>query len=427
MKILIKTLGCKANRADSDRLSEKLCSLGAGAGIEVVEVNNASDRVDGVVDFCVINSCTVTHVADRKSRAQIKLFKKNYPGAEIIVMGCGPKVDRDSFEKIGGLVVCLNEKEVLDHLSGSLGGDGDIDHGFAGKRTRAVLKIQEGCNNFCSYCIIPFARGRERSEPCDEVLRDVLKMVENGCKEIVLTGINIGNYRDGEMDLDNLIVRILDETSLARLRLSSIEPQNFGKSFDKLLSSADYSGRFCPHLHMSLQSGSDRILKAMRRRYDLKLYKKVAQRMRELSPDIALTTDVIVGFPGETLEDFEDTCEFVREISFSKIHVFPYSKRAGTKAALMDNQVSDQDKKIRSRKLQAISDEMRGKFLTGQIGKVWPVLVEQRVVRGEGEVWEGFTPNYIKVRVCSDEDLTNKIVKVRLDKTKAAYMEATLV
>lgn len=451
MKILIKTLGCKANRADSDRLSEALLSkfgTGAGSGVEVVEVNNASDRVEGPVDFCIINSCTVTHVADRKSRAQIKLFKKNYPDARIIVMGCGPKVDSEEFEKISELEVCVSEEEVLaciassvesveedDGVSGDHRTRGLRTHGF---RTRAVLKIQEGCDNFCSYCIIPFARGRERNDSCKSVLASVEKMVSGGCKEIVLTGINIGNWRDGEMDLGDLILKILDETSLARLRLSSIEPQNFGESFEKLLSSSDhsgsdYSGRFCPHMHMSLQSGSDSVLKAMRRGYNTELYKKVAQKMRKLSPDIALTTDVIVGFPGESDEDFETTCAFVRKVGFAKIHVFPYSKRAGTKAALMDGQVTEQEKKIRARKLQTISDEMRVEFLGNQIGKIFPVLIEQRVPGSKGCLWEGFTPNYVKVRVESDDDLTNEIVDVRLDrlfdgdKTKAACIEATLV
>jgi len=436
MKILIKTLGCKSNRADSDRLANQLGDA-LGDGVEVAEVNNATDHVGDSVDACVINTCTVTHVADRKSRAQIKLFKKNYPDARLVVMGCGPRVDREIFEQMEVDFVGENVGDVVGFLKGLDGSHSadDADGSVAGVRTRAVVKIQDGCNNFCTYCIIPFARGREKSFPSAEVLAEVRAKVESGYKEIVLTGINIGNWNEDGAGLADLIMRILDETSVERLRLSSIEPQNFGEGFEKLLSDPQYSGRFCPHLHMSLQSGSDRVLGLMKRRYETGLYKKVAQRMRELSPDIALTTDVIVGFPGESDADFEGTCEFVKEIGFSKVHVFPYSKRRGTKAAVMDGQIQEQIKKKRARELQAIAEELCSNFLDGQIGKTWPVLVEQRVARSEGEVWEGFTPNYVKVRVLSsgDKELTNKIVEVRLErlvnenKTKAAYMEATLV
>jgi threonylcarbamoyladenosine tRNA methylthiotransferase MtaB len=450
MKILIKTLGCKSNRADSDRLADKLGDE-FGSGIEVAEINNASDLISDSgpgaisVDVCVVNTCTVTHVADRKSRAQIKLFKKNYPEALLVVMGCGPRVDSEAFEEMGVNFIGAGVEDVVGYLKGldnlrATEVDGDVaSRETAGVRTRSVVKIQDGCNNFCTYCIIPFARGREKSFPSAEVLREVHAKVKAGYKEVVLTGINIGNWEEDGSGLADLIVRILEETDVKRLRLSSIEPQNFGEGFEKLLSDPQYAGsgsqhaRFCPHLHMSLQSGSDRVLKLMRRRYGTELYKKVAQRMRELSPDIALTTDVIVGFPGESDADFEETCEFVRKVGFSKVHVFPYSKRRGTKAAVMDGQIQEQVKKKRARELQAIANKLRDEFWEGQVGKVSTVLIEQRVARSEDEIWEGFTPNYIKVRIRSERDLTNEIVEVRLyriadtDKTKAAYMEATLV
>jgi threonylcarbamoyladenosine tRNA methylthiotransferase MtaB len=434
MRMAIKTLGCRANRADSDRLAEKIIAWG-GDGVEVFEFNNADDRIDDV-DVCLVNTCTVTHVADRKSRSATSVFRRVYPSAKIVVLGCGPRVDRSGYEKSESVDFVASEPEEVLKFLEELGCDrGKSKAGVRGERTRAVLRIQDGCNNFCTYCIIPFARGREKSVPADEVLTDLHEKVSAGFKEIVLTGINIGNWEDsanGCKNLAVLIMRILDETSLERLRLSSIEPQNFVSEFEELLAPEKYAGRFCPHLHMSLQSGSDSILKAMKRRYDTLLYKKVAHKLRELSPGIALTTDVIVGFPGETDENFQESFDFVREIGFAKVHVFPYSKRVGTKAALMDGQVPEQAKKQRAKKMQDLSDELREEFFESQVGQVMPVLFEQKV-RGRTDFWEGFTPNYIKVRVCFDGDLLNEIADVRLgrladggDRAKAAYCEATL-
>lgn len=436
MKILIKTLGCKANRADSDELAEKL-------GPHVSEVNNASDRVnedDEKVGFCVINTCTVTHTADRKSKTQIKIFRKLYPNAKIIAMGCGPRVNTEGYLKSDIDFFAKNPAEAFSYISSFSDCFGHAEKQFvSGKRTRAVIRIQDGCNNFCSYCIIPFARGREKSVPYAKILRDVRDRVKKGFKEIVFTGINIGEWKDGEADIADLITAILDKTSVERLRLSSLEPKNFSKKFERLLTDPLYLERFCPHLHMSLQSGSDRVLKAMRRRYTTSLFKKVAQRMRALSPGIALTTDVIVGFPGETDMDFEETCDFVKDIGFAKIHVFPYSKRAGTKASGMDGQIPEQVKKLRAKKLCEIAEKSRLNFLKSQIGKVMPVLIEQKVYfrGGQEVVCEGFTPNYVKVRIPVKKsdflatDFFNNIVEARLDKfsdkKRATCIEATLL
>jgi len=307
----------------------------------------------------------------------------------------------------------------------------------AGVRTRAVMKVQDGCNNFCSYCIIPFARGREKSFPMKDILNEAKKLCKQGYKEIVLTGINIGNWREKvenrELDLGDLIINILDKTPIARVRLSSIEPQNFSESFEKLLKDPKYSARFCPHLHMSLQSGSDDVLKAMRRHYDTKLYKKVAQKLKKLAPEIALTTDVIVGFPGETDKNFEESYEFVKAIGFAKVHVFPYSKRSGTVAALLPNQIPDDVKKSRARKLQKLSDELRLKFFEAQIGGFYPVLIENQNSKKE---WLGLTPNYIQVRIqgCvnsknihSKENLQNKIVNVKLVELKDGFVKGIII
>jgi threonylcarbamoyladenosine tRNA methylthiotransferase MtaB len=433
MNIFIKTLGCKSNRADSDKLLEKLAEK-FGDGLRVNDPSYA--------DVCVIATCTVTHVADRKSRSAVSMMKRRFPEARVVVIGCGPRVDRASYDEIGCDFVGVSVEEAFEYINGvevlgtapegSLGiGTGA---GVDNDRTRSALKIQDGCNNFCTYCIIPFARGREKSVGADEVLAEVGRKLKARYKELVLTGINIGNWSDGDgegaVNLGGLILRILDETSLPRLRLSSIEPQNFGKEFETLLTDEKYRDRFCPHLHMSLQSGSDSVLKAMRRHYDAKLYKKVAQKMTKLRPEIALTTDVIVGFPGETDADFEETMRFVEEIGFSKVHVFPYSKRAGTKAALMDDQITDQVKKARAKTLQELSDRLMAHFSERNLGETYPVLLEQKV-RGSEDLWEGFTPNYIKVQVQSDEDLFNQIRDVRLekflDKQKAPIVRGLLV
>lgn len=464
MKIAIKTLGCKSNRADSDKLIERILDEFKD-GVSIVEVNYSKDCPDDSgVDVCLINTCTVTHVADRKSRSAGYHLKKIYPDAKIVVFGCGPKVDFKSYESLKEVdFVSSDEDGVFEYLKKIYRKKKNSTerHSFeerlsgerlSRERTRAVIKVQDGCNNFCTYCIIPFARGRERSFPLKSVLAEAKKICKKGYKEIVLTGINIGSWcedrnengtnRKSKKSLAFLITKILDNTPIERLRLSSIEPQNFTENFKKLFTRLKYKNRFCPHMHMSLQSGSDSILKAMRRNYSTNLYKKVARELKILAPDIALTTDVIVGFPGETKENFEETCKLVKEIGFAKVHVFPYSKREGTVAALMDNQVPDEIKKERAQKLQKLSDKLRKKFFDEQIGKIYPVLFENKI-RNE---WEGFTSNYIPVRLENREEskaeteakmiknLQNQIVDVKLkkiirskDNTKAAYASGVVV
>jgi len=444
MKIAIKTLGCKSNRADTDQLIDGIF-YAFGENVSIVDINNASDCLDNFgVDVCLVNTCTVTHIADRKSRASASHLKKIYPDAKICVFGCGPKVDKNSYEKLNGIdFVGITIDEVLKYLKSvfkALPKEKSnvlFTRNPVGIRTRAVMKVQDGCNNFCTYCIIPFARGRENSFPMKDVLNEAKKICEQGYKEIVLTGINIGNWREKvenrELDLGDLIIKILDTTSIDRVRLSSIEPQNFSESFEKLLKDPKYSSRFCPHLHMSLQSGSDDVLKAMRRHYDTKLYKKVARKLKKLAPEIALTTDVIVGFPGETDDNFKESYEFVKAIGFAKVHVFPYSKRSGTVAALLPNQIPDDVKKSRARKLQKLSDELRLKFFEAQIGRFYPVLIENQNSKKE---WLGLTPNYIQVRIqgCvnsknihSKENLQNKIVNVKLVELKDGFVKGIII
>jgi threonylcarbamoyladenosine tRNA methylthiotransferase MtaB len=409
MKIAIKTLGCKANRADSDKLV-------ALVGGEVVEINNAEDlKKHHSFDVCIVNTCTVTGTADRKSLDAVLKFKKSFPKAKIVAFGCGVRANKDFFMGSGVVDFCAkNLYGVLKFLEKNFNKT-KSKFNIESRRTRATVKIQDGCNNFCSYCIIPFVRGREKSFLVDEIMAEIKEKEKLGFKEIVLTGINIGNWKGEEksrrLTLSELIIKILNETKIPRVRLSSIEPQNFDKNFEKLFTEKKYSSRFCPHMHMSLQSGSDRVLKAMRRHYDTKLFKKVAQKLKKMASEIALTTDVIVGFPGETEKDFLDTCRFVKEIGFAKVHVFPYSKRAGTLAALMDNQVPENLKKERAKKLQNISDTLRKKFIAANSGKTFPVLIEHKSKNG---YFEGFTPNYIKAKIRSTKNLENQIVNIKL-------------
>ncbi|MFC1656171.1 radical SAM protein, partial [Patescibacteria group bacterium] len=256
MNIVIKTLGCKANRYESDKIQDKF-----GDHFNVVDIQTNQPKH---ADVIIVNTCTVTHVADRKSRQAISNLKKQYPAAKVIVFGCGANTDREGYKDLPNVDYVIQEPQklydLLEELSGQFENTCETES-FGENRTRTLIKIQDGCNNFCSYCIIPYARGREKSRPLEEIIKEINEKCEKGYKEVVLTGINIGMWKENEKDLADLISDILDKTTIARLRLSSIEPQNFSKRFLELFSNP----RFCPHLHISLQSGSDTILKSMRR------------------------------------------------------------------------------------------------------------------------------------------------------------------
>ncbi len=409
MNIAIKTLGCKANRYESDVLFERL----SGAH-EVFEMNEGVStfrrRSQADFDIAVVNTCTVTHVADRKSRQAIRSLKNANPSCKVVVFGCGPNVAREDFEAIKEVdKVFGNVDEVIEFIERLGAGDDNSGEGNDGLRTRAVVKIQDGCNNYCAYCIIPRARGPEVSFDREQILSEVQRKEADGFREIVLTGIIMSNWKQDGMDFPDLIEFLLENTSSVRFRISSIEPQNFSDKFVRLFE----SDRVCPHVHMSLQSGSDSVLERMRRKYDVALYLDVCKRLRDTVSDIGLTTDVIVGFPGETEEEFLATCDFVRGIGFLKMHVFPYSRRKNTAAYYMDDQVAENVKKERSSKLRKISDELGMAFMRSVLGKEYDVIVETC----ENGVCTGFTPNYIPVQFsCSDE--VGKIFRIRLEKPK---------
>jgi threonylcarbamoyladenosine tRNA methylthiotransferase MtaB len=352
-------------------------------------------------DFLIVNTCTVTQVADRKSRQVVFGFKRLYPNLKVIVFGCGSNVAPEEYKMLEGVdFVAKNTEDVLKIIK-KLEKENkqkanceylnkDLQKPLS--RTRALIKIQDGCNNFCTYCIIPRARGREVSFPSKKILFEIKKLEKEGYKEIVLTGINIGEWMEkgAVKDIADLIEKMIDATKEVRFRVSSIEPKNFSPKFYALFA----TGRLCPHIHMSLQSGCDSILKRMRRNYSTKEFLEICKKFKKAVPDIGLTTDVIVGFPGETEKEFEATCKFVQKIGFLKIHTFPYSKRENTPAYFMKNQIPEDVKKSRALKLRKIADKMSLDFKKSLLGKTYEILVENP----RGKIYHGFTPNYIPVQ-----------------------------
>ncbi len=410
MRIFIKTLGCRANRYESDKLFDYLKKQH-----EVFEKEVPSD-------IFIVNTCTVTHIADRKSRQAIRSYRRANPTCMVIVYGCGAKVAKDEYAAIAEVdevfgtfedVVAYIDKMGREHKELSC-----VEQG--GERTRALVKIQDGCENYCSYCIVPLARGKEVSYQSADILREVEEKVARGFKEIVLTGINIGKWKEGQKDIADLIEFLLESVSDVRFRISSIVPKKFSAKFFELFK----NDRLCPHVHLSLQSGSDDVLKRMKRGYDSEFFMKICDRLREAAPDIGLTTDVIVGFPGETDAEFSETCKFVQKVGFSKIHVFPYSKRKNTAASHMKDQVDDRVKRERAEKLRGISEELGRKFMQSQVGCEFEVIVE----KCKDGVCTGITPNYIGVQfLCSKKARVGEIFKVKLVKIlENGFVEAAL-
>ena len=414
------TLGCKVNQYETEAITE----LFASSGYETVPF-------DEKADVYVINTCSVTNIGDRKSRQMIRRARKHNSGAVVIVTGCYAQTAAEEVLAIDGVNLVLGTKgrteivklaEGLDSSS-KLNLVGDIMHNHDFEelritkyedRTRAFIKIQEGCSQFCSYCIIPYARGPIRSRPEDEVLAEMRELAENGFAEIILTGIHVASYG---LDLKNtsleqLLVKADKTDGIRRLRLSSIEPMTLNSSFIEKIKA---SKKLCPHFHISLQSGCTETLKRMNRKYTAEQYMEIARGLRAAFPDCALTTDIMVGFPGETDEEFEKTLEFVRAVEFAGAHVFQYSRRRGTPAAEMPGQIPPEIKERRSKIIIAETEKSRDKFLGAHIGRTMEVLFEQRV---RGGLFEGKTANYITVHAPSDENLSGKFRNVKLLEAK---------
>jgi len=402
-KIALDTVGCKLNQAETQHLAEQF----AQAGYELVSA------ADGA-DIYILNTCTVTHVADGKCRRLLRLAHRLNPDALVVAMGCYAERARQELAQIEGVDLVLDNSQ-KPHLlrlleeSGSLSRPVYAHRGStapAGFRTRAFIKVHDGCNSFCSYCIVPLVRGREKSVPVDQVVAEVRHRVAEGYNEVVLTGTKLGSYNYEGAGLKELLQRILKETEVARLRLSSLQPQEISPELIELW----HDNRLCRHFHLSLQSGSEAVLKRMKRRYTVGEYQQAVTLIRGMVPQVAITTDIIVGFPGETEEEFEQSFEFCRQMQFARIHVFSYSPRQGTEAALMTDRVGDGVKRERSQRMLALAGESAQNFRQRFLDKTLLVLWEKQT----GGIWSGLTDNYIRVYTRSSEDLTNQILQVKL-------------
>lgn len=414
-KFLIKTLGCKVNSYES----EFIRNLFLEEGYEEVEEN---------ADVCIINTCTVTNTADNKSKQVINNIKKNNKDAIVIAMGCFCQFRNSEIEDLIDADIILgnknkhkvfeylkeyesNHKRIIDFVDMNKDDIDFDDMEIKGYKHhhRAFIKIEDGCNNFCSYCIIPYVRGRVRSKEFNKCLMEVNDLALSGHKEIVLSGIHTGQYNSDGKRLSDLINEISKVDQIKRIRLSSVEIVELD---DKMMDIIKNNNKFVSHLHIPLQAGSDHILKLMNRRYDKKYFKKLVGKIRENRNDISLTTDVIVGFPGETEEDFKETLDFCEEIGFTKIHVFPYSDRSGTVASRMKDKIPGNIKKDRVRRLIDLSNKLEKEYYLKHIDKEDDVLIEE--VKQDGYL-HGFTSDYIPIKLKGNYKI-NEIYKIKLSK-----------
>lgn len=417
-KAAFYTLGCKVNQYETEAMSE----LFEKSGYEIV-------AFEEYADVYVVNTCTVTGMSDRKSRQIIRRAKRLNPHAIAVVTGCYAQTAPDAALKIDGvnLVVGTQDRKNIVSLVESITSDSsenavrdimhtrefeDLSVKTYKNRTRAYIKIQEGCNQFCSYCIIPYARGPVRSRPCGEVIAEVERLAEEGFTEVILAGIHVASYGIdlGDCDLAKLIRHIDKIEKIRRIRLSSIEPMTLDESFIENVKSCK---KLCRHFHISLQSGCDETLKRMNRKYTGADYEKIVNGLRKNYPDVAITTDIMVGFPGETDEEFRKTCEFVEKIAFADAHVFQYSRRNGTPAAARPGQIPSAEKEKRSKKIIEITKKSQEEYFKKFVGTYAEVLFEQPCHRKDG-YFEGKTDNYLTVAVPSDANLSGEYHKVLL-------------
>ena len=407
-KVAIHTHGCKLNQADSQVLVRQFQE----AGFTMVKSAAQADVV-------VLNSCTVTANSDSKARQYLRRARRSNPDALVVATGCyaqRAKGDLSAMESVSlvldnrdkpSLVATIANK--LEVESGSLAENLAVP---APGRSRAMVKIQEGCDQVCSYCIVPKVRGRERSIPPDEIIAQINERAKLGCREAVLTGTQLGTYGFDlpGIDLAGLLQQVLVETNINRLRISSLQAQEITPD---LLGLWDDS-RLCPHFHIPLQSGSDTILKSMRRRYDTARFAETIALVRKTIPDAGITTDIIIGFPGEGVREFAESYSFAASMGFSDMHVFPYSIRPGTSAAHLDDQVIDAQKKERSGEMLELAAASVKKFRQGALGQVRPVLWEPTQGKNCGGIWSGLTDNYVRVKATSGRDLSNLITDAQL-------------
>lgn len=418
-KVALHNLGCKVNSYETEAMQELLRKN----GYEIVPFKEGAD-------IYIINTCTVTNMADRKSRQMLHRARKMNPDAIVIAAGCYVQAQGQQADECIDIVIGNNKKKDLieilkEYEHGSLeAGEGliDINHtkeyeelnlSHTTGHTRAYIKVQDGCSQFCSYCIIPYARGRVRSRERDSVLKEVKRLAENGYKEVVLTGIHLSSYGvDTGDSLLQLIVAVHEIPGIERIRLGSLEPRIITEEFADVLSGLY---KVCPHFHLSLQSGCDATLKRMNRRYTAEEYYEKCRVLRKYFKEPALTTDIIVGFPGETEEEFEKSRAFVDKVNFYETHVFKYSKREGTKAAAMENQVPEEIKTKRSNVLLELNKRKQAAYEERLIGTTVEVLMEESAVYG-GEVYQvGHTKEYVKIGRKESDNLANQLVNVEIE------------
>ena len=421
------TLGCKVNTYDTESMME----LFEKAGYEIVDFEEQAD-------VYIINTCTVTNVGDRKSRQMIRKAKRVSPQAIVAVTGCYAQTSPEDLKKIpevniiignqdrSRIVQLVEEKKISGHNIDIVQ---DImktkeyeelkiskvkDHG------RAFIKVQEGCNNFCSYCIIPYARGPVRSRSIENILEEGRQIATQGYKEIVITGINVSSYgRELEgVTLIDVLKGLNEIEGIERIRLGSLEPMLLDEEFIMGLEDID---KLCDHFHLSLQSGSDEILKKMNRKYDTKMYKTIIDNIRKVFPRASLTTDIMVGFPGESHENFRESYEFIDQIGFSKLHVFKYSKRQGTPASKMVDQIPESIKEERSKEIIGLSDKLEKNYYKQFLGKKMAVLIEQSS-KEDYNIYQGHTTNYILVKIQSNKNMINQTIPVEIKEIHTGFV-----
>lgn len=431
--VALHNLGCKVNAYELEAMQQSL----EERGYEIVSFAPGAD-------IYIINTCTVTNIADRKSRQMLHKAKKMNPDAIVVATGCYVQAQEENIEKDESIDIVIGnnmKQELIPILEKYLkertenqkeGGQElhriDINHtgeyeslsiSRTAEHTRAYIKVQDGCNQFCSYCIIPYARGRVRSRRLEDVVDEVRRLAENGYQEMVLTGIHLSSYgtdfpEEKKENLLSLIRAVHKVEGVSRIRLGSLEPRIITEEFVRELSGLT---KVCPHFHLSLQSGSARTLVRMNRRYTPEEYRQGCELLRKYYRNPALTTDIIVGFPQETEEEYQESYDFVEKIEFFETHIFKYSRRAGTKAAVMDGQIPDRVKHERSQKLLELDEKRRRAFMEKFIGQPVEVLFEEKVMIDEMEYWTGHTAEYVRIGIISEEILSNQIKRVTPVKT----------
>lgn len=416
MKVAFYTLGCKVNQYETEAMEEMFKKRG-------YEIVSFEDKAD----IYIINTCTVTNLGDRKSRQFIRRAKKLNEDSIVAAVGCYSQIAPDEVEKIEGVDVIIGntdkdkivdiceearEKNEKINVVKNIKYHKEFDNLSIEKiesRTRAYMKIQDGCNQFCSYCIIPYARGPIRSRRLEDILVEAERLAKAHFKEIILTGIHVASYGKDlkNINLLDVIENISKIEGIERIRLSSIEPTFIDKEF---MEKVKANKKFCDHFHLSLQSGSNSVLKRMNRKYTTEEYKHIVELIRSYMPAAGITTDIIVGFPGETEEEFQETYDFVKTIGFSRIHVFKYSPRKGTPASQMDNQIHGSIKQARSEELIKLGNQLANSFMESFLGKTMEVLFEEE----KDGYFEGYTTNYLRVKVKTSKDLQGKILPVKI-------------